>query len=228
MCVSAQNVPNKIRYSFPDRLVSALGMLSSGPYPERILMQVEQQIRNETDRRLRRRFLVLPDRERRLSPVGRRSEMANKSDRGNRITSDMCDSSLIGTEEMTARIMPLDETHRELVAVIDRLNINTSDSSLSKSFMNDFRYCQDVFSKSVGLEEKFMEKLGFSDAVMFDHMADHVRLLWMFNRVNFESEHEHAKAREVHKLMRAEIFHHVTTHDLIILDSLTVLRGKNN
>jgi len=191
-------------------------------------MQVQQRIRSETDRRRRRRFLVLPALERRLSPLRRQCETATKSDRGELFTSDMRDSGLIGMEKMPPWIKPLDKIQRELVAAVERLNINPSDSSLSNLAMIDFNYCKDVFSKSVDIEEKFMERFGFSDAVMFDHMADHVRLLWMFNRVNFESEHEHAKAREVHKLMRAEIFHHVTTHDLIILDSLTVLRGKNN
>ena len=205
---------------------TVLVRLSLGPYIERIFMQVQQQIRSEKDRRWRRRFLVLPADERRLSPVGRRSEMATNSDRGELITYDKRDSGLIGMEAMTSWIKSLDEIQGELVAAVERLNINASDSSLSESFMNDFSYCKDVFSKSVDLEEKFLEKFGFSDAVMFDHMADHRRLLWMLNRVNLDSETEHTKAREVYKMLSAEILHHVNTHDLVILDSLAVLVRK--
>jgi hemerythrin len=107
-----------------------------------------------------------------------------------------------------------DEERKELVSIVERLDLSPLHTITSDSFLVEFRNCEAAVKAFCKHEEELFSEFQVPDHIRKVHMADHDRILELLNAVKEDSiNRRNQTAIDVYQMIRNKIREHIYKFD---------------
>jgi hemerythrin len=120
-------------------------------------------------------------------------------------------------ESMRIGLPALDEEHRNVMELLELLEVRPLYSIASETFISRFSIVQAAAEKFIKFEESLLREFPLPAETRQAHIADHERIRTILQRIRADSiKKKNQTALDVYRTLRAEIEKHVATFGMDI------------